>query len=140
MAQIGGTARTIESVEKLENGNLKVKVTYFYEEVERDDNENIHTIYKYQRLRENTIVLKLSGNSFTFVSCINESDNRTELLDKYSYESEATTSKDEKDKTTATGTIPKTGSMENLIICLIIITISVIGTIVFIKTKKIKEI
>lgn len=102
----------IESIKKMENGNIKVKVSY---------NNGLNNI----------VTLKPSGDSYLFVSCINNNPD-------YKVENRVTSNKE--DDTIAKKSIPQTGIRENIIIFSTIMIIGIMVIVILIKNNKLKDI
>lgn len=102
----------VEELETLENGNIKVKVSY---------NNGLNNI----------VTLKPSGDSYLFVSCINNNPD-------YKVENRVTSNKE--DDTIAKKSIPQTGIRENIIIFSTIMIIGIMVIVILIKNNKLKDI
>ena len=96
----------------MENGNIKVKVSY---------NNGLNNI----------VTLKPSGDSYLFVSCINNNPD-------YKVENRVTSNKE--DDTIAKKSIPQTGIRENIIIFSTIMIIGIMVIVILIKNNKLKDI
>lgn len=102
----------VEELETLENGNIKVKVSY---------NNGLNNI----------VTLKPSGDSYLFVSCINNNPD-------YKVKNRVTSNKE--DDTIAKKSIPQTGIRENIIIFSTIMIIGIMVIVILIKNNKLKDI
>lgn len=106
----------VEELETLENGNIKVKISY--------KNGLI-----------NIVTLKPNGDSYLFVSCVNN-DPEYKLL----YNRETINKETKEDNTIAKKSIPQTGIRENIIIFSTIMIIGIMVIVILIKNNKLKDI
>lgn len=92
---------TVNAIRKLSNGNIEVDVLYTDGTLDNNGKEVENN---------NTVTLKLSGESYVFVSCIGKTiekdDNSNNAIEDENKE-------DNKDDTVAKGEIPQTGELIN---------------------------